>query len=362
MNKKVYKFPSLIKLVKGFKSSIILDLHRSDWYSIPNSMYEYIIQYEYNNIVKCIQRNINNEDREIVKDYYQFLIDNELIFEINKNEKVFFPSVVPKYDVPELITNSVLLINNENFKRFKIIFSKIKKTGCKFFQLKLDFKVNKNDLSIIEALFFNTNILSVDIIIKELDKNIVVNEIVSFVKNVGRVKNLCIHKSTKNEILRSNTNMDNIIYLESEADFNKEYIGMDNFIVNDLSYSESLEFNLYFNKKLYIDDIGNIKNSNHSKSFGNIFVNDLISIVSSAKFQRLWFITKEKIETCSDCEFRNICIDYRIPIKKEMKYYYKEVDACNYNPYLAKWKGEEGYISVKKMTIEEIEAIKTENA
>jgi len=351
MDQKVYKFPNLVKPVRGYKSSVILDLHRSEWYIIPNSMYDFITQNEFSNIEKILINVTNLDDREIIKEYFDFLLENELIFEIESDLANFFLNNVPKFDEPELITNTVLYLNLDNFKKIKAIFSEIEKTRCKYIQLKLDFKLNKNHLSEIESLFFNTSILSVEIIINELDGNINEDELLIFIENVGRIKNLCIHKSPYNKIIRSNTNMDNIIFLESAVDFNKEYLGLDNFVTNTFSFAESLNFNLYFNKKLYIDALGNIKNSNFSRIYGNIFDDNLVSIINSNEFQSLWNITKDQIDICSHCEFRNICIDYRIPIAGKESYYYENSKVCKYNPYIAKWQNEEGWISVEQWRI-----------
>ena len=40
--------------------------------------------------------------------------------------------------------------------------------------------------------------------------------------------------------------------------------------------------------------------------------------------------------------FRNICIDSRTPIQRKSGGWFF-AEECNYNPYIAKWKGEDGY-------------------
>ena len=48
---------------------------------------------------------------------------------------------------------------------------------------------------------------------------------------------------------------------------------------------------------------------------------------------------------CKDCEFRNICVDIRVPYKRvENEWYHKS--ECNYNPYISKWKGEKDYLPI----------------
>lgn len=44
-----------------------------------------------------------------------------------------------------------------------------------------------------------------------------------------------------------------------------------------------------------------------------------------------------------DCEFQNICTDNRLPKRRSGNGSWYNIYECNYNPYIAKWKGEEGY-------------------
>ena len=82
-------------------------------------------------------------------------------------------------------------------------------------------------------------------------------------------------------------------------------------------------------------------------NYGNIKDCNIIDIVKSSKFQELWKITKDKIEVCKDCEFRYICIDcrYHIDDKNNIN---SHPAKCKYNPYIGKWKGENGYVPVEE--------------
>lgn len=80
-------------------------------------------------------------------------------------------------------------------------------------------------------------------------------------------------------------------------------------------------------------------------SFGNInslTSVEIIEIVDSADFQKYWRIHKGLIDVCKHCEYRHMCVDNRVPVKRNEKQWYMTTE-CNYNPYIAKWKGEEGY-------------------
>ena len=119
------------------------------------------------------------------------------------------------------------------------------------------------------------------------------------------------------------------------------------FNVNILLFTESQKHNTYFNRKLYIGVNGEIKNAPlTTEVFGNINIlkkaDDILKIIDSHEFQHYWYVHKGLIDVCKQCEFRHMCVDNRIPVKRNEKEWYME-NECNYNPYIAKWKGEDGF-------------------
>ncbi|MBI9068476.1 MAG: grasp-with-spasm system SPASM domain peptide maturase [Salinivirgaceae bacterium] len=117
---------------------------------------------------------------------------------------------------------------------------------------------------------------------------------------------------------------------------------------NNLSfYTESQHYNTCLNRKVCIDENGFIKNClSIDEHYGNINEVDLKEVVQSEEFQKLWHIKKDEIKVCKDCEFRHMCMDCRAFIKNPNDIY-SQPSKCHYNPYIAKWKGQEGYISVE---------------
>lgn len=46
-----------------------------------------------------------------------------------------------------------------------------------------------------------------------------------------------------------------------------------------------------------------------------------------------------------------MCVDNRVPVKRKENEWYMETE-CNYNPYIAKWKGEKGYMTLLECDIQ----------
>lgn len=125
-------------------------------------------------------------------------------------------------------------------------------------------------------------------------------------------------------------------------------------------FSESLLHHTYFNRKFFIGPSGEIKNAPEcSNSSGNIkninTIEELSAIIKNDEFQRYWFIHKDLIDVCKQCEFRHMCVDNRIPIMRKNNEWFHKIE-CNYNPYIAKWKDEVGY-----QTLAECGVISNEN-
>jgi radical SAM protein with 4Fe4S-binding SPASM domain len=130
--------------------------------------------------------------------------------------------------------------------------------------------------------------------------------------------------------------------------------------VNITLFTESQAHHTYFNRKLYIGPNGEIKNAPECpETFG--YIQDLESpeelkaIVQTPEFQKYWFVHKEITDVCKDCEFRHMCVDNRLPHQRAENEWFHQTE-CNYNPYIAKWKGEEGY-----RTLAECGVISNEN-
>lgn len=122
------------------------------------------------------------------------------------------------------------------------------------------------------------------------------------------------------------------------------------FVINIEVFAEAQQHNTFFNRKLYLAADGAIKNGiEHPQVYGNLNnpeqFEDLTTIVDSAAFQELWYTPKDIIDVCSDCEFRYMCIDNRVPCKRGDGSLYHE-EECAYNPYIAKWFGDENYVSL----------------
>lgn len=123
---------------------------------------------------------------------------------------------------------------------------------------------------------------------------------------------------------------------------------------NYLTYFESSNHNVYYNRHLFIGKNTEIKNTLESEYIYDYLENlkhlNLDKILNEKEFTVFWKIKKEDTLICVDCEFKRFCVDNRIPKKINNKWSY-EIE-CDYNPYISKWEGEEGYKTLKELNID----------
>jgi len=106
---------------------------------------------------------------------------------------------------------------------------------------------------------------------------------------------------------------------------------------------------------MFISETGEIRNSHElDHAFGKIGsihnFNSIKHIVESPEFRKYWNINKDNIHVCKDCEFRYMCTSSSIPRPVSGGCTYMQ-NECTYNPYLGKWKGENGYQSLNESGI-----------
>ena len=205
-----------------------------------------------------------------------------------------------------------------------------------------------NDLEVLLSNLENKRILNIEI-------QIYYNEIYTFntVKDLlnkyTRIQKI-VFFSVKNEnngleelkpyiVLRT----DQLDSIESCGNISLAY-----FTIDISTFTENQLHNSCLNRKICIDQNGNIKNCpSMKKTYGIINDRSIKEIIENTDFKDIWFVNKDKVEVCSDCEFRYVCSDCRVFVDDQTNIYSRPAK-CNYNPYIAKWKGEVGYLTIKE--------------
>jgi hypothetical protein len=121
-------------------------------------------------------------------------------------------------------------------------------------------------------------------------------------------------------------------------------------IVSIEYYCETVDFNPFFNEKIYFLKDGSISLDGESKFLNKDSTSkEITTKISKLNLEKksIWYSSKNKTDICSDCEFSGVCTDNRVPLKRKKDEWYHQSE-CNYNPYIAKWQGEDDYKTLKE--------------
>ena len=323
---------------------MICDVQRADYQLIPNSLYEVLTKYQ-DNSVEEIKANYNHEFDDTIDEYLEFLVEKEYAFWCEKEELELFPDIDLAWDNPAVISNAIIDVNQNSNHDYNNIINQFEQLGCKHFQLRA---YDEKPLSYFEAIvqaLEERAILSVEFIIKASEETKLSNlEVLT--NKFPRVHNLIVHSATENKIVRiDSTKIGNIIFVTQSIDNETHcgFISPDYFSINIQTFTESQKHNTCLNRKISIDVNGEIKNCpSMTKSYGNIKDISLKEALDKQGFKDLWYIHKDQIEVCKDCEFRHICTDCRAYIQDPNNIYSKPAK-CSYDPYTATWGEEKSY-------------------
>lgn len=345
MNKKIVKLYSNCIPVKGYRQAFLVDLQRN-WNSnvIPNSLYMILKGYE-NKTIEEIKRAYNNKYDDTIEEYFDFLLRNEFAFVCSEKEMEQFPSLDLTWKSPSLIENAIIDIDDYFFIDIEKCIAELSELRCNALQLRFYDKVSVEILENIAKTIENTRILFVESILTN-GTDIKSNDLIDLVYTYPRFQRIHVYNREQDKVSECYKIIEYKKYVSPSI--NCGYISDIFFSINISMFTESQSFNTCLNRKVSIDKKGNIKNCpSMSHSFGNIRDTTIAEAMKHPDFKKYWNLSKDKIEVCKDCEYRHMCTDCRAYLKQADNIY-SQPAKCSYNPYIAKWKTEDGYIPVEE--------------
>lgn len=336
INKRFQLFQCCIP-VKGINRGIIIDFQRKSFHIVPNEIIDIIDQYK--NEKALVLLNDFQENKLILKKYIKYFLENELIILTNEIEN--YPPISKDFLKPFIIDTISIEVNKLNSFMIDFFDNQIDELGLICIKLILRDSVIDNLIKILNLLE-NSKIQLVTLFVDQsndlgIDIEIVIGKIKAKYPRLVEVV-FCNYSGKDNEFDAKKDFYYEVLSVESVL-FKKIH-SVDDFIINIDAYNESLGFNLIYNRTVHIDYLGNVRHAiNHKMVYGNISTNKLKNIIKDEKLKIFWEITKDKIETCKDCEFRYICPDGRVPNESSNRnILYTNKLKCNYDPYQNKWK------------------------
>lgn len=319
--------------VKGYNRSVIYDLNRKDYFFIPNELCE---------IINCDSAfEIKNQE------YKKFLIENEIIFEVDECEIELFPPFDLTYETPYDFTSVIIdsdldIALVEKFNQVLVfnVSILIKDSNSLIDNSYILDLIKKIEPECIDLHFINDGFDSIEANIEFLRKRNDIFRVYSYDSRKIPPKIQDLFQKRHIQLLE-------IPY--TFKDYSKN-VFPSKFSVNSEIFLESNHYNTFLYKKIYINSKGDISNGVNMKSIVNsIAINSFNDLLINPEFTENWQLLKDAIEVCKDCEFRHMCVSPLKILKKN--HVYLSENECNYNPYISKWKFEKDYLDLTSIEV-----------
>ncbi|MDD5569531.1 MAG: grasp-with-spasm system SPASM domain peptide maturase [Bacteroidales bacterium] len=346
-DKKYFRLFATCIPVKGYERSAICDIHRCNVEFIPNSLYEIITNNENKTYSELIEI-FGAEQKQVIDEYFEFLLEKEFGYFFNKDELELFPKLNLQWDFYSDVSNAIIDLKEYSNYDIKEAIKQLDDIDCFHLQIRFFLKTQKEKIIELLELINETSIRSVQVMLSFNTLNNT-DEYIQLCKDYLKISKIECYNSRKSEIIDVFGNLSQVLLngkkIKDETTCGMVDVGY--FSPNTPHFTESQHHNTCLNRKISIDANGKIKNCpSMQKSFGNIKNTTLKEALGKPGFKDLWSIRKDDIDVCKDCEFRYICTDCRAYLKDPSNIY-SQPAKCLYNPYIAKWEGEEGYIKVE---------------
>lgn len=326
-------------LSKGTTRSLICDTDRQKYYLIPNLLFDILSNKDISTIESTIDMYCDNkaENIKVILEYFNFLMDNDLILFTDNGYMYSSPELV--YEYPGNISNSIIDVNLNSFCNISKFFSQVDDIMCRSLQIRFFCNVTIDQLKQFSVEMEGTVLEWIEYYLPfddDLDLEI--------------LKDICLSNSRLRLMLLYGYAEDTIIWQKpsggsritgviQKIDSNNHcgVVHPAYFSPDLVAMIESKYHNSCLNRKLGIDVDGEIKNCpSQSISFGNLRDTRLINAIEKPGFKKLWDIGKDSIKICKDCEFRYICTDCRAYVEEPDDMLSKPLK-CGYNPYTGEW-------------------------
>jgi len=331
MNK--IKLYSNCKVSKGFIRSIIIDLQREIFFFAPNN-----IGYIFDGLTE------HNASDETLNSNISFLLQNKLAFIAGFpfNSKSTLSKTINCYSD---ISNLTLILDNIRDPEYiQSLFDQVNINQCNALLIISAPPINIAEVEKVLKLLNHSKIRSVQIITKYPHEGTFAAE-EQMIHTYKRVVSILYYDAPLNQA--SNVGVyEQVLKITSTITFDmvvNRPVQAHHFICNIPFFNESLAYNPFYYKKAVVNVDGQVFVALHSnEAIGDVKKRNLAEIINDKTLFEFAFTSKIKIDVCKRCEFKNICPDNRVPNKRPNGSWYHDTE-CDYNPFIAKWKNENGY-------------------
>jgi SPASM domain peptide maturase of grasp-with-spasm system len=298
MNKFLNLF-SFCKVIQGKENAILCDFQKKNLKYIPYSMVEVITMLSKHQYAEV--ETFFSDQKNVFKSYINLLLREKFAFFSDVREE--FTPISDIWESPQTINNAIIEYNYQHYKIIKLI-KQLDNLNCQFLEIRFLSYDEKCLKEIEEILQFCDDLVlrSIRIYLPFINHKVSL-QIYHQLKKFKKLEVTVFYGSNKTKI---QYNKHNILFTTKTM----EYIRKKNFDDTDLIidfeyYRESLKYNPYYNKKISVDYLGNIKNCIKNRAvFGNLNKNSIEQILNETDIKEFWNINPNMIVHLKNDELR----------------------------------------------------------
>lgn len=324
------------QLTRGASRTLLADLQRGSIEFLDNEIYSVFTEKNRTHTIEQLISLQPAENRETLTEYFSYLLENEYAFLCDQDELELYPVLNKKWDHYSVISNCIIDFKKEteDLNDYIKVVRELDELGCEAIQIR-----DYNGLSIVFlkkllAIFTPTILCKIELLLKHTED---LENYKKLLDQFPRVTELILHSSETDVEFKNNAVQKVFISKQKITDESCCGVISIRYFNLDLNhFLESFEHNTCLNRKVSIDADGFIKNCPSLKtSYGHIRTTSIKNCIAEPGFRKLWFLSKDKIKTCSICEFRNICTDCRAYHSADDSI--EKPSTCSYDPLTMTW-------------------------
>lgn len=326
---------------EGYMRSAMLDLQRETYQLIPKDLGRVIHELRIHGAANF---------SEIEPSYRDFLHEHEVTFQCDEHDADSFMQIDLSWNSSSRISNCIVEILGANLEFHGRTETLLNELGCTRLLLISDEPLSLADLRNILQVYETSILRSVDVMSTFSD--VQEEEVLAAVHEHPRLRSWVLYGAPIDHVFHAGAaGFGQVVSYTEFPDVHCSNSCVDPayFKSNITLYTESQQRHTFFNAKLFIRPDGSIMNApNSTEVIGDIHslhTGAFRNLADHPGLTKYWSVVKRHTDVCKDCEFRNMCVDSRPPLKRNSAEHY-HASECNYNPYICKWKGEEGYRSL----------------
>jgi SPASM domain peptide maturase of grasp-with-spasm system len=320
--------------VKGAQRSILYDLSRRTYDFIPNALCDILL----NDGKTKTELEFLYGKSTVLDQYFHFLLEREYIFLCAPGDALRFPALDLSWAYPSEITSAVVVLDDNTAEDLISTLYQLEAMGCRHMLWLCRTPGGIEKLELLLPMTQTGTILSIEIL--SLYGLLPVEMAEQFIDRYVRIRAIVLHSAPVDRMHSDPIRRFGLILFSKDA---PELHGDQRaqirkyFHINLDLFSESQQHNTFYNRKVFIGAQGGIYNSpDWAECYGFISNTHLTDAIEKQGFKKNWFIHKEKIAVCKQCEFRHMCVDNRIPLAGTDSWHHGL--ECFYNPFTATWK------------------------